>query len=130
MKEERNIVLNIILTIITCGIYGIVWFIQLTDDAREYSGDETMQSGGLAFLFSLITCGLYTFYWDYKMGKLIEQAESKSGLPAKDNSIIYIILQLFSLGIVNYCLMQSDLNEVTRVKNAQSNIGQAPEAQA
>lgn len=32
--RERNIAVAIILTIVTCGIYGIYWFIVLTDDAR------------------------------------------------------------------------------------------------
>ena len=33
MIKERNIVLCILLSIITCGIYGIYWFCTLTDDA-------------------------------------------------------------------------------------------------
>lgn len=38
--RERNIAVAIILTIVTCGIYGIYWFIVLTDDARLASGDQ------------------------------------------------------------------------------------------
>ena len=55
MVKEKNIVTNIILSIVTCGIYGIVWFIQMTDDARDVSGDSTL-SGGKAFLLTLVTC--------------------------------------------------------------------------
>ena len=32
MGKERSIVLCIIFTIITCGIYGIYWMIVLNDD--------------------------------------------------------------------------------------------------
>ena len=117
MKQERNIVTAIILSIVTCGIYSIVWFIQLTDDAKEYSGDEQMQSGGIAFLLTLVTCGIYGIYWAYKMGKLIESAQSANKLTPKDNSVLYLVLELFGLGIVDYCLMQNDLNEITRAKN-------------
>lgn len=117
MKQERDIVVSVILSLVTCGIYAIFWFIQLTDDAKEYSGDEQMQSGGLAFLFTLITCGIYGIYWAYKMGKMIESAQGSNNLTAKDNSILYLVLQLFGLGIINYCLMQNDLNEITRTKN-------------
>ena len=130
MREEKNIVLNIILTVITCGIYGLVWFVQLTDEAKEYSEDNSMQSGGLALLLTIVTCGIYGYYWAYKMGKMVEQAQSKNGLTANDNSILYLILEIVGLGIVNYCLIQSDLNEITRFKNAQNNISQTPEAQA
>ena len=116
MKEEKNIVLAIVLTFVTCGIYGIIWFIQMTDDAKEYSGDTQMASGGMAFLFTLITCGIYGIYWAYKMGKLMETAQSANGLTAKDNSVLYLVLELVGLGIVNYCLIQNDLNEITRKK--------------
>ena len=117
MKEEKNIVMNIILSLVTCGIYGIVWFIQLTDDAKEYSGDNEMQSGGLAFLLTIVTCGIYGFYWAYKMGQMIETAQTSNGLPPKNNSVLYIVLQVCGLGLVGYCLMQNDLNEITRVRN-------------
>ena len=109
--KERNIALCILLSFITCGIYGIVWFIQITDDAASASGDEKM-SGGMAFLFTLITCGIYSYYWAYKMGKLVAQAQEDKGTRVSDNSILYLILQLFGLGIVNYCLIQSDLNQL------------------
>lgn len=117
MKEEKNIVLNVILSIVTCGIYSIVWFINITDDVKEYSGDQEMQSGGVAFLLTLITCGIYGYFWAYKIGKLIENIQTNNGLTAKDNSILYIVLQFIGLGIVNYCIMQNDLNEITRAKN-------------
>lgn len=120
MKEEKNIVLNVILSIVTCGIYAIYWFITLTDDAREYAKDSNMQSGGIAFLLTLVTCGIYGIYWAYKMGKLIEQGQKNCGLAAKDNSILYLILEIFGLGIINYCLMQNDLNEITKATNAGS----------
>jgi len=126
MKEEKNIVLNIVLTVITCGIYGLVWFVQMTDDAKELSNDTEMVSGGLAVLLTIITCGLYGFYWCYKMGKMIASAQSSLGLNANDNSILYIVFQAIGLGIVNYCIMQSDLNEIIRVKN--NGMQQAPQA--
>lgn len=117
MIRERNIVTNILLSIFTCGIYGIVWFITLTDDAGIASEDSSM-SGGLAFLLTIITCGIYGIYWNYKMGKAIYAAKEKHNLNGSDNSILYLILGIFGLGIVNYCLMQSDLNDIAKSQNA------------
>lgn len=116
--QEKNIVVCILLTIITCGIYGIFWFISMTDDMRYVSGDQTL-SGGSAFLFSIITCGIYTYFWAYKMAKASNVAKANKGLPTDDNAILYIILQIFGLGIVNYCLIQNDLNTIARTKNAE-----------
>lgn len=109
MIKKRNIVACILLTIFTCGIYGIIWFVNLTDNVSYLSEDPEL-SGGKAFLFTILTCGIYSFFWSYKMGKNIYKAQVKRDMPANDNSVLYVILQIFGLGIVNYCLMQSDIN--------------------
>lgn len=114
MIKERNLVTCIILSIVTCGIYGIIWFIGLTDDAKTASNDASMQGGGVAFLLTLVTCGIYGYYWAYKMGKTINKAKLDKGMPEDDKSVIYLILQILGLGIVNWALMQNDLNELAR----------------
>lgn len=111
MVTKRDIVTSIILSIVTCGIYGIFWFISITDDARIVSGDDRL-SGGKCFLLTLITCGIYSFYWAYLMGKAMMQAKAKNDMPADDNAMLYVILQIFGLGIVTYCLVQNDLNAI------------------
>ena len=107
--KRRDIVVAIILSFVTCGIYGIYWFIVMTDDANKVSG-ENNPSGIMAFVFSLLTCGIYTFYWNYKMGKTVYEAGRKYGKNISDNSVLYLVLSLFGLSIVNYCLIQNDLN--------------------
>ena len=116
MKEERNIALSLILTIITCGIYGIYWFIVITDETKEYSNDTNMQSGVVAFLLTLITCGIYGWYWAYQMGKLMQKAQQNNKVADTDNSVLYLVLQFLGLGIVNYCILQNDLNIITQAK--------------
>lgn len=120
--KERNIVVCILLTIITCGIYGIVWFISVTDDMRYVSGDQTL-SGGKAFLLTLITCGIYSYFWAYKMGKAGAVAKATRGMPGDDNSVLYLVLQLFGLGIVNYCIIQNDLNSMVTPVQSTQNMG-------
>lgn len=121
--KERNIAVCIILTIITCGIYGIVWFVSMTDDMKYASGDQSL-SGGMAFLLTLITCGIYGYFWAYKMGKAGAVAKANRGMSGDDNSVLYLVLQILGLGIVNYCLIQNDLNHmVTPSQNANPTIG-------
>lgn len=110
---ERNIVTNVIFTILTCGIYGIYWFICLTDDANIVS-EENDTSGGMAFVLSLITCNIYGIYWAYRMGQKIHEAGQKRNIAVGDNAILYLILQFVGLGIINYCLMQNDLNRFSK----------------
>ena len=113
--EERNIAMVIILSLITCGIYGIYWFVKMTDEAKQLSSSDNA-GGGLAFVYTLITCGIYTIYWNYKMGKNMYEAGQKYGINIEDNSVIYLVLSLFGLGIVSECLMQNDLNKFAKVR--------------
>lgn len=109
--NERNIVTNLILTLVTCGIYGIVWFIEITDDCADASGDHNM-SGGTSLLFGILTCGIYYIYWNYKMGKLLATAQEKRNLPVSDNSTLYLVLSIFSMGLISIVLIQSELNHL------------------
>lgn len=104
--EVRSIVTAIILSVITCGIYGIYWFVRLTDEFNQASGNNDV-SGGVAFLLSLVTCGLYSWYWAYKLG---EKRDTVANENASTN-IIYLLLSVFGLGIVVYILAQDSLNK-------------------
>lgn len=111
--QRKEIVTAILLSLVTCGIYGIIWFISLTNDANTASGEPNQTTGGMAFLFTILTCGIYSFYWCYQMGKKMEKAGRRYGKPISDNSILYLVLAIFGLGIVNYCLIQTDLNNLS-----------------
>lgn len=112
MIQQRNIALCIILTIITCGIYGIYWFICLSDETNAASETVDGTSGGVAFLLMLVTCGIYGWYWMYKQGEKLDVAKEKRGLPASNSGVVYLILGIFGLGIISYALMQDSLNKM------------------
>ncbi len=115
MIKKRDIVTSVILTIVTCGLYGIYWFVVLTDDVGRVTEDNSI-SGGVSVLLYFLTCGLYGIYWAYKMGQKLYtySEENKKGLA--DNSIAYLIIQLIGFGIINYCLIQNDLNKLAESK--------------
>ena len=85
MIQKRDIVVSIILSLVTCGIYNIYWFVVMTDDVKNVANDNNLASGGLAFIFTLLTCGIYGFYWAYKMGELMKTAQEKNGLEIHHN---------------------------------------------
>lgn len=111
MIKEKSIAVNLLLTILTCGIYGLVWFITITDDVA-YASDDHKISGGVALLLTIVTCGIYSIYWSYIMGKKVSEAKEKAGLRGTDNSVLYLVLCLLQLNIINYCLIQGELNEI------------------
>ena len=112
--KERSIATSIILSIVTCGIYGIYWLIVLNDEVKTVSKDNTLPTGGVVFLLTIVTCGIYGIYWAYKIGQLTAKAQADKKMPVKDNSMIYLILSIFGLSIVVYALVQNDLNEMIK----------------
>ena len=113
MFQKRDAVKAVIFTIITCGIYGIFWVMKLNDEAKLAAKDESLPSGGMVILLTIVTCGIYGYYWSYKMGQILYKAQLDRNIPtAKDNSVLYLILNIIGLSIVNYVLMQNSLNEM------------------
>lgn len=109
--QNRSIITAILLSLVTCGIYGIYWFICMTDESNNLVVQNKAASGGTAFLYTILTCGIYTLYWNYKMGKKMHEAGVRYGRQVDDNSVLYLILSILGLGIVNYIMIQNDLNK-------------------
>ncbi|MCM1244471.1 MAG: DUF4234 domain-containing protein [Roseburia sp.] len=109
MVKERNIALCIILSLVTCGIYGIYWFVTLTDDTNTIAG-EPGTSGVMAFVLTIITCGIYGLYWAYKCGEKIDKAHQNRGEAASNGGILYLILFIFG-GVIAYALIQNEINK-------------------
>ncbi len=108
MGTNRNIALCVVLSIITCGIYGIYWFICLHNDMNEIVQDDYQTSGGMAILLTIVTCNIYGWFWAYKMGQKMDTLK-----PGGNHAILFIVLQIFGLGIVNYCILQDAINNST-----------------
>lgn len=116
---QRNIAVAIILSIVTCGIYGIYWIIKLVDETNEAAGEPNATSGGMVFLLSLVTCDIYLLVWLYKAGERLNNAKRSRGLPADSNSgVIYLVLAIFGFGIVSYALIQNELNKIAAYHGA------------
>ena len=69
----------------------------------------------LCIILSIVTCGIYGFFWAYKMGEKIDIIKTNNGGVAGNSSLMFLLLQIFGLGIINYCIMQTELNNVANV---------------
>jgi len=116
---QKNVAVAIILSIVTCGIYGIIWLINMVDQLNEASENQEGTPGTTVFLLSLVTCGIYGIYWIYKAGELINTAKARRGLATDSNTgIIYLVLSIFGLSIVAYALLQTELNKIAEFHGA------------
>ena len=121
--QNRNLAMYIVLSIVTCGLFGIYWFIVVTDDVKSIVNDNQTPSGGVAFLLKLVTCGIYWFLWAYKMGEKIDYMKSMNGMPSGNSSILFLILQIFRLQIVNLALIQDSVNKFVDMNNRPNSNG-------
>lgn len=113
--ERRSIPVAIILSIITCGIYGIFWLYKLAESHSNlylYNNGVADTSPGMVLLFSIITCGIYSLYFFYKAGQTVDDVRARQNLPVGSKAILYLILCIVGFGIISYALLQNDYNEM------------------
>lgn len=110
MVQRRELILYILLTVVTCGLFGLYWFVCLTDDINTLSGQPDT-SGVMSVLLTLITCGIYGFIWAYKQGDKIDKIKMSRGIPASNGGVLYLILYLFG-GVIAYALIQNEVNNL------------------
>ena len=108
MIEKRSIPLAIIFTLLTCGIYEIYWNYKIWDSL--YRANGLPSTAGVDVLLSIVTCGIYGLYMLYKAGKLEAEAFRRYDLGEKDDSVLYIVLAVFTFGIVSNAIIQSSIN--------------------
>ena len=71
LKTDRNMIKVILLSLITFGIYAIVWYSSVSKDinliASRYDGKKTMHFCLLAFLVAPFTLGIGAIVWNHKL---------------------------------------------------------------
>ena len=111
VPSKSSVVLNIILSIITFGIWGLVWFFKLASRLAWLRPQDKIKPF-LDFLLSLITLGIYGIYIMYKYPHSLYKAEKEFDPDASDISTMSIILTILGLGIIPWCIMQSKVNSI------------------
>ena len=108
-KPRMNIGIAVLLSKITCGIYGLVWqykqmkVLNFWLNRREYAF-------GMWFLLSIITCGIYGVYNEYKMARGIVEIQEQNNLMVNNVATICLILTLIGLSIMSMAIQQAEIN--------------------
>ena len=133
--EKRNIGTCIILSIVTCGIYAIIWAIKMLKEAVQVKDQN--DDGTVEIILGILLCPVGFFMAEKKLS----EGCAARGIAHEDRSILYLVLGLIGLGIVDYAMMQSDLNKLAdmyagapapdvRYQAPQYQAPQAPQYQA
>lgn len=122
---NRNLPLAVILTFVTCGIYGLYWFVVLTDEVNRISMHYNDTPGVMALIFTIVTCGLYGIYWAYRLGVKVSEIKRNDMMArygvqyggdygaGSEEAILYLLLEIFGLNLVVLILAQHTLNSST-----------------
>lgn len=119
--KKRNYLLCVLLTIITLGLYGLYWLVQITDTVNELAKPYKKTSGVKALLFGLVTCGIYTYFWSWKIGVVLDHERSKAGLSPKNLKLLFLILTFFAWP-ASMALMQKEINEIGGVPEQNASL--------
>lgn len=78
--EPRDLVIAVLLTFVTFGIYALYWQYKLTNEIHALSGKPKTASGGTAVFYTIVTLTIYGYYWLYKIGQELSELRVSHGL--------------------------------------------------
>lgn len=104
---RRNVGSCIILTIMTGGIFGIIWLVKICKDLGRLHGDEN-PVGSEVLLFLLVP--FYSVYWGYDKGKQMFEDSQKRGGNLTDRKYIYLFMNLMFMQLFTLGFIQTQLN--------------------
>ena len=84
LRTNRGMVKTVLLSIITCGIYDIVVFSNISRDinilASRYDGKKTMHYCLMFFLISIFTLEIGQLVWWHRLSARIDRELSRRGI--------------------------------------------------
>ena len=84
LKTNRSLLKYILLSLITCGIYGLVVMSVLSTDintiASRYDGKKTMHYCLLTFVFAGLTFGIAPIVWYHRISNRIGAELNRRGI--------------------------------------------------
>lgn len=110
---RRDIAICIILSVVTCGIYGLYWYYKLIGELNVAAPDDDSPSAITVLLLTIITCGIYGCYWLYKAGNRLDNIRQLNGEAPSSLGLLFVILSICQLAIADYCLIQNELNKIS-----------------
>jgi hypothetical protein len=102
MIKKRSLVVVILLSIITCGIYGMYFIYKLAKDMNTICEGDGKKTRGLLFVLIIgaITAGIYSLFWLYALGDRMQENGSRYGLTIKESGTTILLWDLLGAFIV------------------------------
>lgn len=121
LGEERDVLTLILLTFVTCGIYGLVISYRIGGELNAHRGRAELRPG-LDLVLTFLTCGLWGIYVMYCYPRALEDAVRDEGGTPPQVMLPCLLLSIFGLHIVAMAIFQNELNSHWR-SHLRSGIG-------
>ncbi len=97
MIQQRSLATYILLSIITCGIYSIVFWYNYTEDVNKVCQGDGQESPNyiVVWLLSTVTCGIYGIIWFYKQGNRLQTAGPRYNIQIQENGTSILVWMIF-----------------------------------
>lgn len=99
--KKRNLVAQVILAIVTLGIYAVYWFYQTTWELKNLAADESARPGLWTFLMFIPFVHLYVLY---KHAELFERVSTEKF----QRWLLWVIWLVFAPAV--WFIVQTELN--------------------
>lgn len=127
LKTDRSLIMYILLSLITCGIYSYIFIYQLAKDVNTACDGDGQETAGLIkfLLLSMITCGIYSWIWYYKLGDRLANNAQRYGMMFQENGttvLLWMIFGAFVCGIgpfIAWNIIIKNTNAICQAYNAQ-----------
>jgi hypothetical protein len=110
----------LLLTVVTCGIYGLYWMYRTAQDVNLALNREAVNPN---LVWISILCFPVIFYYWYSLDQALVELGGQRGLPYSSNFILWIVLTVLA-GVGTFVAevqVQSYLNQIwDRGDNVQS----------
>ncbi len=111
-EGRRSILSGILLSIITCGIFGLYWQYKQMETVNAWL-ERNDYSFWLWFFLCILTCGIFGIFYEYKMACGINEVQHNQGILHDSNlPIVCVLLAICSIGIASLAIQQYQINRL------------------
>ncbi|MGM0555915.1 MAG: hypothetical protein ACQEVA_06035 [Myxococcota bacterium] len=104
--DIRHPTMVLLLTYVSCFVYGVIHLYQITVDVNKGLGREEFNPE-LEIILSVMTCGLWSLYFQWRLCEATVELQRAWGVePKVDSTVLYIMV----LGGVGPYFFQQSLN--------------------
>lgn len=109
--NPRNVVLDIVLTVVFCGLWNLlVQFEQIK--ALNYLLGTEKYTAWKVYLLCIVTCGLYLIYFEYQKAQDVKALRNDT---ESSDEVLAVILTILGFHWVWDAFTQTKLNELLKV---------------